>query len=81
MCSTPTPRLAARDDDALRSLYCFKSCSSGGSLQASTTGSSLVSAGAPPAAANFLDYDCHFSNGLTVVIGGTGTMSYTVEWF
>jgi hypothetical protein len=41
----------------------------------------LVSAGAPPAAANFLDYDCHFSNGLTVVIGGTGTMSYTVEWF
>jgi hypothetical protein len=34
-----------------------------------------------PAAGSFLDYDCHFSNGLTVVIGGTGTMSYTVEYF
>lgn len=34
-----------------------------------------------PAAGTFLDYDCHFSNGLTVVIGGTGTMSYTVEFY
>lgn len=34
-----------------------------------------------PAAGSFLDYDCHFSNGLTVVIGGTSTMSYTVEFY
>lgn len=34
-----------------------------------------------PAAGSFLDYDCHFSNGLTIVIGGTGTMSYTVEFY
>ena len=32
-------------------------------------------------AGTFYDYDCHFSNGLTVVIGGTGTMSYTVEFY
>ena len=31
-------------------------------------------------AGTFYDYDCHFSNGLTVVIGGSGTQSYTVEW-
>lgn len=34
-----------------------------------------------PAAGSFLDYDCHFSNGLTIVIGGTSTMSYTVEYY
>lgn len=33
-----------------------------------------------PAAGSFLDYDCHFSTGLTVVVGGTGTQSYTVTY-
>jgi hypothetical protein len=36
---------------------------------------------APPAAGGFLDYDLHFSNGLTIVVAGTGTMSYTVAFY
>ena len=34
-----------------------------------------------PAAGSFLDYDCHFSTGLTIVIGSMVTGSITVEWF
>lgn len=48
------------------------------------SGTAIAGGGAAfalPAAGSFLDYDCHFSKGLTVVIGGTGTMSYTVEWY
>lgn len=35
-----------------------------------------------PAAGSFLDYDCHFSNGLTVVLSGVGAgTSITVEFY
>ena len=35
-----------------------------------------------PTAGGFLDYDCHFSNGLTIVIGGTFTNgTVTVEFY
>jgi hypothetical protein len=34
-----------------------------------------------PAAGFYLDYDCHFSNGLTVVIGSMTTGSITVEFY
>ena len=35
-----------------------------------------------PTAGSFLDYDCHFSNGLTIVIGGTFTGgTVTVEYY
>lgn len=34
-----------------------------------------------PAAGTYLNYDCDFSTGLTIVIGGTSTMSYTVTYF
>jgi hypothetical protein len=33
-----------------------------------------------PPAGSYLDYDCSFSNGLTIVVGGTGPLSITVEW-
>lgn len=48
------------------------------------SGAAIAGGGAAfaiPAAGSFLDYDCHFTNGLTVVIGGSGTMSYTVEFY
>lgn len=36
---------------------------------------------AVPAAGAFLDYDCHFSNGLQIVVAGnSGTLSLTVEF-
>ena len=34
-----------------------------------------------PTAGSFLDYDCHFSNGLTIVIASMVTGSITVEWY
>lgn len=35
-----------------------------------------------PAAGSFLDYDCHFTNGLTVVLSGVvGGTSVTVEFY
>ena len=34
-----------------------------------------------PTSGSFLDYDCRFSNGLTVVVGGTLTGSLTVAWY
>jgi hypothetical protein len=34
-----------------------------------------------PAAGAFLQYNVHFSNGLTVVLAGTGTQSYTVSYY
>jgi hypothetical protein len=33
-----------------------------------------------PPAGSYLDYDCGFSNGLVVVLGGTGPFSVTVQW-
>lgn len=48
------------------------------------SGTAIAGGGAAfaiPAAGSFLDYDCHFTNGLTVVIGGSSTMSYTVEYY
>lgn len=34
-----------------------------------------------PAAGSFLDYDCHFTNGLTIVVGSMTTGSITVEYY
>lgn len=29
----------------------------------------------------FYRFDCHFTNGLTIVVGGSGTFSLTVEFY
>ena len=29
----------------------------------------------------FYKYDCHFTQGLTIVVGGSGTFSLTVEYY
>lgn len=34
-----------------------------------------------PAAGTYLRYDCHFTNGLTIVIAGTSDQSYTVSYY
>jgi len=34
-----------------------------------------------PAAGTYLDYDCHFTNGLTVVVGSMSSGSITVEYY
>lgn len=34
-----------------------------------------------PAAGTYLDYDCHFTNGLTVVVGSMSNGSITVEYY
>ena len=34
-----------------------------------------------PTAGSFLDYDCHFTNGLTIVVASMTTGSITVEWW
>ena len=34
-----------------------------------------------PTAGSFLNYDCHFNTGLTIVTGGTTAGSLTVEWY
>jgi len=34
-----------------------------------------------PAAGQSLNYDCHFSTGLTIVTSGTTAGSITVEWY
>jgi hypothetical protein len=36
---------------------------------------------AVPAAGTFLDYDCNFSNGLAVIVGGTFSGSLTVTYY
>jgi len=34
-----------------------------------------------PAAGTSLPYDCHFSNGLTIVTAGTTAGSFTISWY
>ncbi len=34
-----------------------------------------------PAAGTYLDYDCHFSTGLTIVVGSMSGGSITVEYY
>ena len=49
---------------------------------ASGTAIAGATAFALPAAGSFLDYDCGFTNGLTVVVGGTFTNgTITVEYY